>query len=312
MTGIFTYRNFSLHDTPALDGKVAVVTKPFTPHGKNGNTETESISENMTPEWNLCNVTWAIFTTSTPPLNISSKKTDKVDILICNAGLGVPYQFKRSPHNIDRIFATNCIGHFVLVTRLLPLLRNAASSTSSKVGSRVIFTSSSLHMLCREIDFELLASPSRVKWPVLFDGMWRYGRSQLGNILLAKEFSRRLQDESEHSHPSSENIYVNSYFPGNIVTNQWNDWSSYFGSFIGSCMRVVGRLCGQTVDDGAATAIYLATSDQVRDRNLRGRYFLPVATPGDPSPMAQDPNLGSSLWDWIETHVAQTLGSKEK
>jgi hypothetical protein len=26
MTGLFTYRNFSLRDTPALDGKVAVVT----------------------------------------------------------------------------------------------------------------------------------------------------------------------------------------------------------------------------------------------------------------------------------------------
>ncbi|KAJ5668833.1 hypothetical protein N7462_009903, partial [Penicillium macrosclerotiorum] len=234
-------------------------------------------------------------------------KTDLIHILICNAGLGVPYECQRSPQNIDHVFAANCVGHQVLTTVLLPLLKNAASIAPN--GARVVVTTSSLHLICRRLDCDLLTSPTRIKWPALYDGMWRYGRSKLGNILFAKELSRRLLEDQD---PPSKQIYVNSYFPGNIVTAQWLAWSSYFGAWIGLLMRMIGSRLGQTAEDGAATAIYLAASAEVKDMNFRGEYFIPIATSSDPSPMGKDMYLGQQLWEWIDTHVTKILGPNWK
>lgn len=208
-----------------------------------------------------------------------------------SVGLGVPYEYKRSPQNIDRVFATNYIGHQVLVTRLLPLLKNSVPTAPN--GPRVVIASSSLHLFCRQLNPDLLTSPSRIKWPALYDSVWRYSRSNVGNILFAKELSRRLLQDSD---PASRRIYVNSFFPGNIVTDQWQAWSSYFGSFVGSLMRSVGAYLGQSVEDGAATALYLAASEEVRAKNLRGRYFVPIAESCDPSPVAKDAESGRALW----------------
>lgn len=207
------------------------------------------------------------------------------------SGLGVPYEYKRSPQGIDRVFATNCVGHQVLVTLLLPLLKKAVPTAPR--GVRVVVTSSSLHSVCRQLDLDLLTSPSPVKWPPVLDGVWRYGRSKLGNILFAKELSRLLQEDRD---PASEHIYVNSFFPGNIVTNQWRSWDTYFGPLIGSLMRTLGSYCRQSAEDGAATALYLAASDEVREQSSRGRYFIPIAEPCDPSPLGTDMELARNLW----------------
>lgn len=208
------------------------------------------------------------------------------------SGLGVPYEYKLSPQGIEWIFAANCVGHQVLTTLLLPLLKNAVSTAPE--GVRVVVTSSGLHSVCRRLDLDLLTLPSRVKWPPVVDSVWRYGRSKLGNILFAKELSRRLLQEDRDS--PSQQIYVNSFFPGNIVTEQWSSWNTYFGSCIGSLMRTLGSYCGQSPEDGAATALYLAASDEVREQNSRGRYFIPIAEPCDPSPLATDMGLGRDLW----------------
>lgn len=206
-------------------------------------------------------------------------------------GLGVPYEYTRSPQNIDNVFATNCVGHQVLVTRLLPLMKSSVPTAPN--GPRIVVTSSSLHLVCRHLNLDLLTSQSRIKWPALYDSVWRYGRSKVGNILFAKELSRRLLADPD---PASRHIYVNSFFPGNIVTDQWHAWSSYFGSLVGSLMRSVGGYLGHTVKDGASTALYLAASEDVRASNSRGRYFVPVAQPCDPSPVGRDAESGRALW----------------
>lgn len=206
-------------------------------------------------------------------------------------GLGVPHEYKLSPQGIDQIFAANCVGHQVLVTLLLPLLK--AAVTTANNGVRIVVTSSSLHSVCRGIDFDLLSSPSRVKWPALFDGVWRYGRSKLANILFSKELSDRLLQDTD---PASKRIYVNSFFPGNIVTDQWVIWDSYFGPLIGSLIRLAGSFFGQSLEQGAVTAVYLAASADVTERDFRGRYFIPVAIPCEPSPLGKNMILSRKLW----------------
>ncbi|CAI7665093.1 unnamed protein product [Penicillium glandicola] len=228
--------------------------------------------------------------------------TDRIHILVCNAAISIQNECKRSPQNIERVFATNCVGHQVLATSLLPLLKNGVTPSSDV---RIVVTSSSFHFWCQQLDLDLLSSSSRVKWPALYDGIWRYGRSKLGNILFVKELSRRLLVDKD---PASKQIYVNSFFPGNIVTDQWLGWDSYFGSFLGWLIRKVGSCLGQSLEDGAATALYLAASREVREQNHRGQYFIPIATLCEPSAISGDMKLARDLWDWIDAQATETLG----
>ncbi|KAJ5084281.1 hypothetical protein NUU61_008860 [Penicillium alfredii] len=352
MTGLFTYRNFDLRDTPALDGRVAVVTvcvfvvscqitAQLLLHGiakifivarsadkfqiareEWRQREGISLGENdARVEFVKCDL--GNISDVKAAAEKIKHKTDQVHILICNAdaGLGVPKEYKRSPQNIEWVFATNCVGHQVLVTLLLPLLKKALL-TSSNGDVRVVVTSSSLHLVCRRLDLDQLISPSRIKWPALYDGVWRYGRSKLGNILFVKELSRRLLQDRD---PATKHIYVNAFFPGNVVTDQWLGWSAYVGRLVGSLVRLAGTYWGQSLEDGAATALFLATSDEVRDKNHRGQYFVPIATACEPSAMGQDLKLARDLWvnthsnharwladlrlqDWIDAQATETLG----
>ncbi|KAJ5362471.1 hypothetical protein N7541_003315 [Penicillium brevicompactum] len=340
MTGLFTTRNFSLEETPDLNNRVAVVTVSeypcsivYLPNtnpqggyagiGKGKQKKVFIVARNRDKYITACDE-WrdqgislgdddkrvefvqcdlGDITEVAAAAKQIKQATDLLHILICNAAIGVPNEYKRSPQNVERVFATNCLGHQVLTTLLLPLLKRGVL-TPSNSDVRIVVASSSLHHVCRHLDLDLLCSASRIKWPALYDGVWRYGRSKLGNVLFAKELSRRLLNDRD---VASKHIYVNSFFPGNIVTEQWLGWGEYFGGVLGWFMRVLGSF-GQTLQDGAATALYLAASDEVRERNHRGHYFVPIAAEYEPSSIAGNGKLARDLWDWIDAQATETLG----
>lgn len=163
---------------------------------------------------------------------------------------------------------------------------------SADTDVRIVVTSSSMHSVCRQLDLDLLTSPTRPKVRAV-DGIWRYGRSKLGNILFTKELTRRLDEEGD---PVNGRIYVNCFFPGNIVTDQWNSWNEYVGSWIGALLRAFFSWFGQSRRDGAATAVYLAASREVREKNQRGLYFIPIAKPDSTTRIASDPGLARNTW----------------
>ncbi|BCR89104.1 putative short chain dehydrogenase/reductase [Aspergillus chevalieri] len=335
MTGVFTYRNFSLQDTPPQDGKVAVVTggqggvgQEITTQFLLNNIEKVFILARNKSKFKDSRKQWTHRTGFS--LDIIDKKlefiqceladirsvkeaaehikrnTGRVHILICNAGLGVSTQYNRSPQYIESVFAANCVGHQLLVTILLPLLKRVTIE-SPPSDARIVVTTSSMHMFCRRLDFDSLTAPDRSSRSKVIDAVWRYGRSKLGDILLTKELSRRLQEGND---PAGKNIYVNCFFPGNIVTEQWMGWNQLFGKPIGMIMRKFFSLfIGQSREDGAATALYLGASDGPRKKDQRGRYFIPIATPDWPSKIASDEKVARDLWDWIDAKITQTLGS---
>ncbi|EAU32252.1 predicted protein [Aspergillus terreus NIH2624] len=210
--------------------------------------------------------------------------------------IGISKEYKLSPQKIDVVFAANCVGHHVLTTHLLPLLRQTVSQNKTN-DARIVVTSSSLHSFCRELNFDLLASPKPPKNRFV-DGIWRYARSKLGNILWTRELNRRLLRDDD---PASRRIYVNIFFPGNIVTDQWSVWSEILGSLLGAVMQFVFRVIGQSTEDGAATAMFLGASRRVVDDDIRGRYFIPIATPDATTKIAEDGELARDLWAYLES-----------
>lgn len=113
-------------------------------------------------------------------------KPDRLNILINDAALPIVPECTLSPQGIETAFATNRVGYFVLTNILLPLIERTAAAAGS---ARIVNTSSSLHMVCQELDLSLVTSPTPTKSPSSFDSIWRYSCSKLANILFARELA---------------------------------------------------------------------------------------------------------------------------
>ena len=97
------------------------------------------------------------------------------DLVIANAGvMATPFSF--TPDHFEMQFGTNHLGHFVLVNRIAPLIRD---------GGRLINLSSAGHRFSN-VDLE---DPNFERTP--YDPFVAYGRSKTANILFAVEFDRR-------------------------------------------------------------------------------------------------------------------------
>jgi NAD(P)-dependent dehydrogenase (short-subunit alcohol dehydrogenase family) len=191
------------------------------------------------------------------------------------------------------------VGHFVLTQILLPKLED----TAAKYGnSRIVITSSSFHMGCQELKLDLTMSPTRIKSPYALDSCWRYARSKLGTILFTRELARRLDKKG------AANVFANCFFPGNIPTEAMDTWKDLFGTIGGSAMKGLFQVVGQSLTQGATTAIYLAASLEVEKKGEKGKYFIPIATEDKTSKIAEDKDLARNLWYWCDDKVTKALG----
>src|SRR3984957_5926842 len=103
------------------------------------------------------------------------KKGEPFDVVIANAGV-MATPFTNTADHFETQFGTNHLGHFVLVNRIAPLIRD---------GGRLINLSSAGHRFSN-VDLD---DPNFERTP--YDPFVAYGRSKTANILFAVEFDRR-------------------------------------------------------------------------------------------------------------------------
>ncbi|PIA49341.1 hypothetical protein AQUCO_01300283v1 [Aquilegia coerulea] len=128
-----------------------------------------------------------------------------LNILINNAGV-LDSPSKLSQDNIELMFATNHIGHFLLTNLLLDTMKETAQR--SNVEGRIIIVSSLGHRYSypEGIRFDKINERSGSCGP--FD----YNQSKLANVLHANELARRLKEDGVL-------ITANSLHPGVVTTN---------------------------------------------------------------------------------------------
>ncbi|KAI1314549.1 hypothetical protein EDD11_002024 [Mortierella claussenii] len=209
-------------------------------------------------------------------------------ILICNSGIMMT-PFELSADGIETQFAVNHMGHFVFTLGLLDRIKESQSS-------RIVVLSSMGHQstVPGGIDFETLNDESKSKPHT------RYGRSKLANILFAKELARRLKDEK---------VYVNAVHPGFVSTELSRHASTVYGAVAGVFERGVTAVAAMNPKKGSLTQLYAATSPEVEEKDIRGRYFIPIANEIQPSAYARDEELQEKLWTFSEDLVREKIGS---
>ena len=63
-----------------------------------------------------------------------------------------------------------------------------------------------------------------------------------------------------------------------------------------------------TPDDGALTSLYCATSPEIEEKNLRGKYFIPFGVESSPkNDYAKDKELAKKLWQFTDDLVNEKL-----
>ena len=120
-----------------------------------------------------------------------------------------------------------------------------------------------------------------------FNVIKAYSQSKLANVLFTRELARRVADRG---------ITVNCCHPGAVATNIGIDRNTGFGKTVTGLLKPFF----QTPEEGAKTAIFLATDESVK--NITGEYFYKCRI-AKSSKRSQDPDLARRLFELSEELV---------
>lgn len=189
-----------------------------------------------------------------------------VDVLINNSG-GTFTDFMLSEDELEMTIATNHFAYFLLTNLLLDLIKKSAQG-------RIVNVASGSHYKGK-IDFETFTRKKS------YFVMRAYEQSKLANVLFTNELAERLK---------GTNVTANSLHPGFVKTQIGNKNASWYSSLFWTIATKLGAI---SVEDGAKTSVYLASSTEVK--NITGKYF-DKCTEKKPSALALNKELGKKLW----------------
>ena len=210
--------------------------------------------------------------------------TGALHILVNNAGVMDSPQ-GRTRQGWETQFGTNHLGHFALAVGLHDALAEAGDA-------RIVSVSSSGHA-SSQVVFDDLFFERRPYDPGL-----AYGQSKTANALFAVEATRRW---------AADGITANALMPGGIWTPLQRHWSAEKRAANEEQARqaeAAGAFRMKSVEQGAATSVFLAASPQVE--GVGGRYFEDCHEAETVEqlngihgvmPHALDPEAAERLWD---------------
>lgn len=196
--------------------------------------------------------------------------------------------------------AVNHLGHFLLVNRLLPLIRETSRLHDSPTP-RIVSVASELHR----------TAPSAVKFASVdelkddsISAVALYGRSKLANILFTKYglVERVLR-------PTGDRILAITTHPGAVHTGQQDQFKEAYGALFGTILKYTVIPFMRSPDQGSLSTLWAATTDEVEKNGWQGKYFTDPGELGGESEQACDAELGTRLWKLSEDLVKEKAGS---
>jgi NAD(P)-dependent dehydrogenase (short-subunit alcohol dehydrogenase family) len=216
-------------------------------------------------------------------------QTDRLDIYCQNAARGI-MTYQTTSYGIDRHMAVNHIGHVVLTSHLLPLLK----STSEKSTVRIQIQASNAHQ----------ATPSDCKFASIEElntdlgPNGQYGRSKLAGILYARYLDR-------HLHSSHSKILINATHPGFVDTKMSTEDIHEPYPILGYGMSKGMQPFKKDIWMGCVSTVFAATKTETS-----GKYICPPAIEEPGSELAQDEQLGERLMELTRNIVKEKFGQE--
>ncbi|KAI0333141.1 NAD-binding protein [Cubamyces sp. BRFM 1775] len=232
------------------------------------------------------------------------KDEARMDIVIANAAIGL-LPFGLTKDGIDRHFAINHLGHYLLINRLLPLLRRTARlSPAPSPGPRIVTLTSNVHRSAPAST--AFAAPAEVCADAGLSAMALYARSKLAVALFAKfGLAERVFTQPRDR---DRGISAVTLHPGIVHTDQLDQLKDAYGLVVGSVLKYLTLPLAQRPAQGCLSVVWAATAAEVDRNGWSGRYLDGVGQLAEPSKLAQDPELGRNLWVLSEQLVKEKLG----
>ena len=204
--------------------------------------------------------------------------TDRIDVLVNNAGCMAKGKVI-TPEGYEENFAGNHLGPFLLTTRLLPLLRRAA--TEAPRGSvRVINTSSNASEMIPGMPWDDLQMLEK------YNPGLAYCHAKLANVLFARGLARRLD---------ADGIVAHAMHPGVVASN-------FINSADEQARAHIETLEAFSPEQAADTLIWLATAPEPGESS--GGYFY-LRKPRQAHLLSEDETAVDRLWQESEKLVAR-------
>lgn len=248
-------------------------------------------------------------------------ETDRVDILNCSAAIGmyttdVPTTTSDKKHALDRHFACNNVGHAILTQGLLPMIKETAKKTGD---ARIVIMASNLHFSASsDVKFASVDEINTSLGPTL-----QYNRSKLGNVLYAKKLARMFKSEG-----FGDKLFVNSIHPGVVKTAQQAGAVESYQKVIKEKVGdgIIGSVASQALagtnqamrmvaevdsPQGALSALFAGTAEEVKERKLSGEYIVPNGTIQEADKRALDEDMQDRLYKLIQECIEKDLGNAQ-
>jgi NAD(P)-dependent dehydrogenase (short-subunit alcohol dehydrogenase family) len=231
-----------------LSGKTAIVTGGYVGSREKAEKYLEGVENVEIEEMDLMNI---------DSINAFAERFlaegEPLHLLINNAGI-MATPLSRDAHGNESQFATNHLGHFQLTNKLWSALKQANGARIVNLSSRGHHFSS---VVFEDVNFEQRE----------YDPWAAYGQSKTANIL----FTISLDEQGK-----TDNIRAFAVHPGGILDTELSrhldlDDPIFKGYFDENGKPILDPVNGlKTIEQGAATQIWLATNPQLE--NLGGVY----------------------------------------
>ncbi|KAK5105165.1 hypothetical protein LTS08_001439 [Lithohypha guttulata] len=219
-----------------------------------------------------------------------SGSTDRLDILVLNAGRGIMTYQVTEDTQIDRHMMVNHVGHVTLTSHLLGLLKK----TAERGTVRIQLQSSNAHEGApKDTKFESIEELNQDLGP-----QGQYGRSKLANLLYARYLDA-------HLHKENSKILINATHPGFVETKMSTDDIHEPYPVAGALMSVGMKPLKKDQWEGATSTLFAATKT---DRS--GEYICPPAIVEPGSELARNAQLGEQLMKLTRDIVKTKYGAQ--
>ena len=220
-------------------------------------------------------------------------ETDRLDILINNAGRGI-MTYQLTEYGVDRHMALNHMGHMILTSELLPLIKKTAEKGDTV---RITNLASNAHQ----------ATPSDTKFASLDElnqdlgPNGNYGRSKLASILYAKYLNKHL---TQAGFPK---ILANATHPGFVSTKMSKEDIHEPFPLGGYAMSVAMEPFKKDQFEGAVSTVFAATTF-----DGSGEYICPPAIVEQGTELARNEELSEQLMKLSREVIKEKSGIEVK
>ena len=215
--------------------------------------------------------------------NYKNSSFGKIYSLVCNAGIAGTSKGQRTKDGFDDIFATNHLGHFLLVNSLLPLMEE---------NGRILVVSSDMHdpPKMSHPNFNWIGAEKLAKPDEEFSkSRLRYSYSKLCNVYFTYELKRRIGDKK---------LSVNAFNPGFMPETGLSG-----GNITPERIKFVKEHMPDRIGDLDKSSQALCDLITMKDFKANGEFFDRSTNSVKTSELSYNEQNAKELWDLSESYV---------